>query len=54
MLFSLYVTFYPFEKDGCERHHDLKCAEFSLENECNSSCGFDSGGSTSCQWVPEG
>ena len=54
VLLSLNVTFYPFQNDGCEIHHDLNCAEFSLEAECNSSCSLDSGGSTSCQWVPEG
>ena len=54
VLLSLTVTFETFQRGSCEKHRDIKCAEFLLDAECDASCGFNSGGSTSCQWVPEG
>ena len=55
VLLSLKVTFEAsFQRDNCEEHRDIKCAEFLLEAECDASCSFNSGGATSCQWAPEG
>lgn len=53
VLIILQVTFEPFSKGQCLRHQ-FNCAEFSLENECSKSCGFKSGASDNCQWIPEG
>ena len=54
VLLIINVKFQPFGNDSCENHHDIICAEYSLEAECNASCSFNSGGSMSCQWIHEG
>ena len=54
VLLILNVTFEPFGNDSCENHHNIICAEYSIEAECNASCSFNSGGSMSCHWIHEG
>lgn len=49
----LWVNFELFQKGDCLRN-PINCAEFSIEDECTKSCGFRSGASGTCQWVPEG
>ena len=54
VLLILNVTFDPFANDNCTKHHNIICAEYSLEAECNTSCSYKVGGSASCQWIHEG
>lgn len=52
-LIELNVTFEDQTAFKCP-HAGYNCAEFSLENECNQSCGLKTSQSGRCQWISEG